>query len=252
MPTPVDALGADVLDALTGPNLLLFGGAVAATDVMAFGGADHAIRVSVQQRLVAPAYADGSLYAGYIVPALVAPGVYLTGLAIGDATAAGAGSAAVQALAVTVIATAILKVGVGRGYPLAGGDPRAPDRLDHPEYARQFRPFQTLWPLPAWPSGHATGTVSVAAALSAYYPDQLWIPCLGYPVALAIGFGLVDGDRHWASDVVAGALIGHAIGYATGRAFRRRLLGLAGGRAEPTLVPVLGTGTVGLAVSGPW
>ena len=254
LPTPIDALGPDLVEAFTGYNLLLYGGAVAATGVMAFGGADHAIRVGVQRALVVPAYGAASVYAGYLLPLVVAPGVYLIGLAAHDRKTAGAGSAALQSLVVAIVTTAVLKVGVGRAYPLDGGDPGAPDRLDHPEYAHTFRPFQSLAvPTgPAWPSGHTVATTAVAAALTGYYPDEPWIPLVGYPVALAVGFGLVDGDHHWASDVLAGALIGHAIGYTTGRAFRRRLLGQSGQGEGPRLVPLAGMGVTGIAVQGMW
>ncbi|HEY3817447.1 MAG TPA: phosphatase PAP2 family protein [Polyangiaceae bacterium] len=253
-PTPIDAVGADLVEDFTGYNLLFYGGAVAATGVMAFGGADQAIRVGVQEHLSLPVYGDVSNYVGYLLPVIVAPGVYLVGLAVHDPKVVGAGSAAVQALVVAILTTAVLKVGVGRVYPLNGGDPSAPDRLDHPSYAHDFRPFQSLsLPTgPAWPSGHTVGTTAVAAALTGYYPDELWIPFVGYPVALAIGFGLVDGDRHWASDVLAGALIGHAIGYTTGRAFRRRLTGQGSGADGPRLVPLASPGMTGLAVQGDW
>jgi hypothetical protein len=59
-PAPWDGLGEDVVDAFSGYNLLFYGGAVALTGVMAFGGADHAIRVGVQRSLAAPAFADGA------------------------------------------------------------------------------------------------------------------------------------------------------------------------------------------------
>src|SRR5262249_30998844 len=77
MPAPWDGLGEDVVAAFTGTNLLLYGGAVAATGVMAFGGADHAIRVGVQRNLVAPVLDDGAYYGGYLLPAIVAPATYL-------------------------------------------------------------------------------------------------------------------------------------------------------------------------------
>ncbi len=250
MPTPLDGLGPDLADAFTGYNLLLYGGAVAATGVMAFGGLDQDVRVDVQQHLVAPAYGDASFYAGYLVPALVAPGVYVVGLLAHDRRVTGAGSAALQALGVALLTMSVLKIGTGRAYPTNGGDPSAPDRLDHPDYAHSFRPFQTLWPLPAWPSGHTLGTISVAAALTGYLPDQWWIPALGYPLGLAIGFGMIVGDSHWGSDVVAGALIGHAIGYSIGRSFRLRERGEVARATDLQVVPILGAGWVGFGVGG--
>jgi membrane-associated phospholipid phosphatase len=253
MPTPLDGFGEDLVGAFTGTNLLWYGGAVAAAGVMAFSGADQAVRVAVQRNLVAPAYADSAFYTGYVLPAAVAPAIYLVGLAVHDPTTAGAGSALLQALGVTLVATGVFKFATGRPYPLHGGDPNASDRLDHPEYAREFRPFQTFWPLPAFPSGHTSAMTSIAATLTAYYPDRVWIPLVGYPLALLVGFGMVDGDRHWASDVVAGGLLGHAIGHSIGSAFRRRVR--ADGAEERgglKVAPVVAPGYCGVAASGPW
>jgi membrane-associated phospholipid phosphatase len=255
MPTPLDGLGSDLVSAFTGWNLLWYGGAVAATGAMSPTGIDHAIRVGVQRELVVAALGDSANYGGYLLPIVVAPAVYVVGLVAHDPITAGAGSAALQALGTALVATGILKVSVGRVYPLNGGDPNAPDRLDHPEYARTFRPFQSFtWPFPAWPSGHTSSTVSVAAALTAYYPDELWVPLVGYPLAVAIGFGMVDGDRHWASDVIAGGLIGQGIGYPIGRAFfqRVRQAGRAQCGATVTVVPVATGDYRGVAMSGTW
>jgi membrane-associated phospholipid phosphatase len=253
-PTPIDGLGEDLVAAFTGTSLLFFGGAIAATGVMAFGGVDHAVRVGVQRSITAPLYADAALYTGYILPVTVTPTIYVVGLGTHDPSIAGAGSAAIQALAVTFVTTSLLKLAAGRSYPLNGGDPLSPTRLEHPEYAREFHPFQRLdFPaLPSWPSGHTSASISVVASLTAYYPERLWIPLVGYPVALAIGFGMIVGDRHWASDVVAGALIGHAIGYAMGKAFRTR----ARSRTTPalsglTITPLMGD-LQGLRVAGSW
>jgi membrane-associated phospholipid phosphatase len=254
IPTPVDGLGEDLVQAFTGPSLLFYGGAVLATGAMAFGGADQAIRVGVQRHLDWPAYADASVLAGYILPTAFAPTLYLVALAAHDRVLAGGGSAALQALAVTLVATSVLKLAVGRVYPLNGGDPRALDRLDHPGYATTFYPFQRLDlpTLPSWPSGHTSACISVAASLTAYYPDQLWIPLIGYPVGLLIGVGLVDGDRHWASDAIAGALIGHAIGYSIGKSFRARVAGNGGAATQGIAIVPLAGEAYGLALAGAW
>jgi len=100
LPTPVDALASDLAAAFSGYNLLFYAGAVSGTAFMAYGGVDQAIRVGTQEHLAAPAFADGSLYAGYFVPAVVAPGLYLVGLVAKDPVVTGAGSAAVQSLGV--------------------------------------------------------------------------------------------------------------------------------------------------------
>jgi membrane-associated phospholipid phosphatase len=95
--------------------------------------------------------------------------------------------------------------------------------------------------------------VSVAAALTAYYPDQVWIPLLGYPLGVFVGLGMIDGDRHWASDVLAGALLGHAIGSSVGSAFRRRTrAGEAGRDSAWTIVPLVAPAYCGVAASTGW
>lgn len=254
-PTPIDDVGSDLADALFSTNLILYGIAVAETGAMAFGGGDHAVRVFVQQHLAGPEPTWGSVSntAGYVIPAVVAPGLWIAGLASRDRTTLTGGSAAVQALVLTLATTALLKWVTGRPYPLNGGDPNAPDVLSHPEYAREFRPFRTDggW---AWPSGHTAATTSVVAALSAWDPDSIAIPLVGYPVAAAIGLGMIDGDRHWTSDVIAGALFGYAIGSSVGRNFRKRARDEHGDtEASVRLVPMSGGGCqVGASLVGRW
>lgn len=222
-PTPFDGLGDNVRHAFSGSRLLFSAAAVAATGGLAFSGEDHALRAAVQRQIASPAWGDTAYYAGYIAPAVVAPGLYAIGLASRDRETTGAGAAALQALIVTLGVTGVLKVATGRPYPLHGGDPSAPDRLDHPEYAREFHPFRLKLLDVSWPSGHTSASVSIAAALAAYYSDEPWVALAGYPLALGIGFGMVDGDRHWTSDVISGALIGHVIGWSVGRGFRESL-----------------------------
>jgi membrane-associated phospholipid phosphatase len=247
IPTPFDRLGEDIVDAFTGPSLIYHGGAVALTGVMAFAGLDHAVRVGVQENLVSPVYADAAYYAGYLVPAVSAPGLYVVGLLAQDPTTAGAGAAALQALGLTLATTGALKLAVGRVYPTNGADPNAPDHLSHPEWAHEFTPFRGLL---AWPSGHASASFSVAGALSAYYSETWLVVLVSYPIAAAIGFGMVDGDRHWTSDVLAGALIGHAIGYSVGRNFRKRIR--ESRAAAVRLGPLSVAGGVGVGAAGDW
>jgi hypothetical protein len=146
MPTPVDGLGDDLALAFTGYNLFYYAGAIAATAAMAPSGADQAIRVGVQQSVASPAYGDVALYAGYILPLTAAPAMYLVGLAVRDPAAAGAGSAALQALAATALTTGVLKFATGRVYPLNGGDPMLPTASSIPSTRASFIRFVTRGP----------------------------------------------------------------------------------------------------------
>jgi membrane-associated phospholipid phosphatase len=71
---------------------------------------------------------------------------------------------------------------------------------------------------------------------------------IAYPVAAGIGAGMIVGDHHWASDVVAGALIGQAIGWSVGRSFRERAHGASPVASRFQLVPLVGGGVTGGAV----
>jgi len=248
LPSPLDTFGSDAARAFTEPMpLILYGAAFVSTAALAPTGADHAVRVAVQEHIQAPVWADGAYYGGYVLPLTIAPGLYVSGLIADSRSLSGAGSAAVQALALTFATTVVLKVAVGRAYPLNAGDPNAPDRLNHPEYATDFSPFGFHGRY-AWPSGHTSAAVSVAASLTAF-SDSIVVPLIAYPVAAGIGFGMIVADRHWTSDVVAGACIGQAMGWTVGRAFRERMTGTHGNGVRVYLVPLTGEVT-GLGLSG--
>jgi undecaprenyl-diphosphatase len=78
----------------------------------------------------------------------------------------------------------------------------------------------------SFPSGHATSVFTVAAVFAAYYPVLRW-PLYG--LAAAIALGRVYLDRHYVSDIVAGAVIGLTLAVYLyrerhRRAFLRRLI----------------------------
>jgi undecaprenyl-diphosphatase len=69
------------------------------------------------------------------------------------------------------------------------------------------------------PSGHGTASFAWAVVMSAYYPR--W-RVVFYGVAAIIPFCRVQSNRHFISDVVAGAFLGYAIGTWTLAYVRRR------------------------------
>ncbi len=61
-----------------------------------------------------------------------------------------------------------------------------------------------------FPSGHTTRSFAIAAVFADRYGKPgAWI---AYPVAALVGLSTVEEDLHWASDVLAGAGLGLAIG----------------------------------------
>jgi membrane-associated phospholipid phosphatase len=135
------------------------------------------------QRLGDPRIVGPALLAGYVTGRI-------TGLPdFSAATARVAGA--------TFCAAALcegLKLAVGRARPdIAPGDPGP------------FRPFGRLDG--SFPSGHTTVAFAAAAAIDAESRAR-WVPWVVYPVATAVGWARVHEDRHWLSDVTAGAALG--------------------------------------------
>ena len=216
---PTDRLGCNLVAAGTGENLLYYGAALLSTMELSASGADHHLRVAFEERVGARGFSDATVVAGYVGPPAIGALLYGTGLVTGKGRWTGAGAAALQAMTVTFAATVLLKGLTGRPFPNHGGDPTSPERLRHPEWAREWR--GPLLENSAWPSGHTSVAVSLAAALTSYYVDADWVAWVAYPAASAIALGMLRGAHHWASDVVAGALLGQAVGSSVGRDFRR-------------------------------
>ncbi len=154
-------------------------------------------------------------------------------------------SPVIQAGVLTYVGVGALKLAAGRRWPNGGANPSAPDRLQHPEGAHDFRPFQRGFA--GWPSGHTALLVAGASAFRAANPALGWTAWLGYPLALGVAGGMWLGDHHYASDIVSGALLGEAVGGSVGKSFSRAL-NVPG---EVSLVPI---GQTGFAVQwlGPW
>jgi undecaprenyl-diphosphatase len=95
-----------------------------------------------------------------------------------------------------------LKYLVGRPRPVAA----LAAELGHPSLAE----------IDSFPSGHATSVFAVATVFAFYYPRLRW-PL--YALAAAIALGRVYLERHYVSDIVAGAAIGMAFAVSL---YRRR------------------------------
>ncbi len=64
----------------------------------------------------------------------------------------------------------------------------------------------------SFPSGHTTASFAVASVIANQYRDHKWIPITAYSVASLAGLSRIYENKHWFSDVVAGAAIGTLVG----------------------------------------
>jgi hypothetical protein len=63
----------------------------------------------------------------------------------------------------------------------------------------------------SFPSGHSTRAFTTATVVASHY-RQFWMKTVAYGIATMVAFARVNYDVHFASDVLAGAFIGVAVG----------------------------------------
>jgi len=222
---PWQELGHGLLGSFAFPTVLLHASAVVVTPQLVWT-VDRPVQEYFQDHdPLGQPFADVTLAVGWVAPVIVPLGLYLGGLAGDSSELATAGAAALQAAAVQALFVSALKYLTDRAGPYPDGDASRArwskglfrDSDDPNDF--DWNPFDISGGL-RWPSGHTSASIAVVSSLFAFYPEEDWIALVGYPAAAAIGIGMVEGDYHWLSDIVAGALIGHVIGWTIGAEFR--------------------------------
>lgn len=135
-------------------------------------------------------------------------GTWIVGELAGRGEVADAALHVGAALAAGGVLNGALKYSIGRERPSATANPH------------RFRPFagQNRWQ--SFPSGHTVVAFSLASAVSEE-ARRPWVTALAYGGAAAVAWSRVYEDKHWASDVAAGALIGIVAGRGTVRLLHR-------------------------------
>ena len=118
---------------------------------------------------------------------------------------------------------------------------------ERPSYGAGHASFSPFSGRASLPSGDATLAFSVASVVAAH-ASSVWLKGTAWGIAGLVGWERIHLDQHWASDVVAGALIGSAVGEWVVH------------RHEPgpgtplgwAVEPAVGPGAVGLAVARSW
>lgn len=95
------------------------------------------------------------------------------------------------------IVTPLLKLAIGRARP------------NRNEGSHSFHPFDKNFD--SFPSGHATNAFAFATAIAGHY-DGWVVPTIVYTLASGVAASRVNDHVHFPSDVLAGALIGRAVG----------------------------------------
>ncbi len=60
-------------------------------------------------------------------------------------------------------------------------------------------------------SGHTSGAFSFATVVAEVYKDVKWVPYVSYGLATVTAYARMHDQKHWATDVLAGAVMAHLI-----------------------------------------
>lgn len=197
------------------------------------GTFDSGIRDALRWRDTAAA-AGGSDALVVGIPLLAAGALALSGWEAGGARLAMEDLlVASEAVSIAVLATQVAKYSFGRVRPYAWASAtpvRGPDA------------YLSMW------SGHTSATFAAAAAAGTVarlrgYRSWPWILGLGLAGAAACGWLRIAADRHWATDVLAGAAIGSVagLGLPVWLHGRRDAQGTGGVRVQPYPMGIAGT-----------
>ena len=131
--------------------------------------------------------------------------------------------------------TPALKYAVGRVRPSDGSD------------GDEFKPLSGN---ASFPSGETTEAFAVASVLAAR-TDGWVVPVVSYTLASCVGLARVHDGAHWASDAIAGGLVGTLIGRTVVRRHQREESqpenSAAGARFH--IAPVISPGSVGFSAT---
>jgi len=155
------------------------------------------------------------------------------GWAFGDGNLTDTALLAVESFLAANAAGTVVKYSVGRSRPYGEDGKRA------------FKPFAFKTVHTSFPSGHTTSAFAVASVLAARY-DSPWAGIAAYGAASATALQRIYSDKHWASDVFSGAVLGTAVG----RAVVRPAEGRAGENVR--FFPVYGPGFSGALAALPF
>lgn len=73
----------------------------------------------------------------------------------------------------------------------------------------------------SFPSGHTTAIFAAATVYAQEYKDIKWVPYLSYSAATLVGLSRISENKHWISDVFAGAALGYVTGLQVVRNYHR-------------------------------
>lgn len=136
---------------------------------------------------------------GNIYGLLVFPAIYATGIVIKNPRVASIGLRGGKAMAISSVICFAGKNIIRRQRPDASNTPF--------NYALPFSKAKYN----SFPSAHSTIAFTLATAFAREFPDKKWVAPVAYSIASLTALSRVYDNRHWASDILVGAALGHFV-----------------------------------------
>ena len=113
-----------------------------------------------------------------------------------------------EAILATGLVVQIIKHSTGRESPFSSETRTGVWRSfpNQVEYHKDFQKFDAV------PSGHLSTAMATFIVVEQNYPEQKWIPYIGYPVMAWVGVGLMATSIHWMSDFPIALALGYSFG----------------------------------------
>jgi len=136
----------------------------------------------------------GNIYGLFVFPA-----IYVTGLAIKNQHFKSIGLRGSKAMVISSVICFAGKNLIRRQRPDAAATPF--------NFAAPFSKSKYS----SFPSAHSSIAFTLATALAMEFPDQKWVGPVAYSIASLTAISRVYNNRHWTSDVLVGAALGHFV-----------------------------------------
>jgi hypothetical protein len=138
----------------------------------------------------------------------LAGGFLLFGALTSDSRALRTASQIAEAILVTGVVVQTMKHTTGRESPFLSEERTGIWRFfpNQGEYMGDYQKFDAM------PSGHLATAMTTFIVIQENYPDQKWIPYVGYPLVGWVAWGLVATSLHWWSDFPIALSLGYSFG----------------------------------------
>ncbi len=164
--------------------------------------------------------------------------VYATGLSARNPKLQHAGILLVSTLLINDFVTNKLKDEFQR---------RRPDEANHNYY---FEGGEGGRHYASFPSAHTSTAFAFATSVATVYHDHKWVPPVAYAGATLVGLSRIYDNKHWATDVLAGATVGILTAKTTNFLLNQVENQLDKKHVHVYLMPSVSNGTAGLSFGG--